>query len=62
MERVKVKNTNNGKIVDADVLLRTDKKLRVAFVGTNVTLTLMRTDIRKPYVGYHVGLEFTSQG
>lgn len=62
MDTVKVTNTNNGKTVEADVLQRSDKRLRVALVGTSITITMTRDDIRRPYVGNTNGLEFTSMG
>ncbi len=62
MDRVKVTNTNNGKDADADVLQRSDKRLRVALVGTNITINMTRSDTRRPYVGSMNGLEFTSNG
>ncbi len=62
MDRVKVVNTNNGRTVEADVLQRSDKRLRVALVGTAITLTMTRDDIRRPFVGSMNGLEFTSVG
>lgn len=62
MDIVKVTNTNNGKTVEADVLQRSDKRLRVALVGTSITITLTREDTRRAYVGTTNGLEFTSMG
>lgn len=44
----------------ADILAKTDKMLKVAFVGTDITLTLNRTDVNKPYVGSAQGLEFVA--
>lgn len=62
MDKVKVTNTNNGKTVEAEVLQRSDKRLRVVLVGSNITLTLTREDTRRAYVGKTNGLEFTSMG
>jgi hypothetical protein len=46
----------------ADVLKRSDKSLRVAIQGTNITLNLSRTDMKRPYVGNYAGMEFTTFG
>lgn len=62
MDKVKVTNTNNGKTVEAEVLQRSDKRLRVVLVGSNITLTLTREDSRRAYVGNLNGLEFTTLG
>lgn len=62
MDTCKVTNTNNGKTVTADVIQRSDKRLRVVFQGTDMTLTMTRSDIRRPYVGSSAGLEFTTMG
>ncbi len=62
MDTVKVTNTNNGRTVEAEVLQRSDKRLRVVLVGTSITLTMTREDTRRAYVGNSNGLEFTSMG
>lgn len=62
MNRVKVTSTETGKSVDADVLNRNDKSMRVALVGTTLVLNLSRTDVRRPYVGHMGGREYTSAG
>lgn len=55
-------NTNNSKTAKADVLQRSDKRLRVVLQGTDTTITLTRDDTRRPYVGSMAGLEFTTNG
>lgn len=62
MDRCKIKNTNTGKEVGADVLERSDKRLKVALDGTKFTIQLFRADTRRPYVGNLNGMEFTSAG
>ncbi len=62
MDIVKVTNTNNGRTVEAEVLQRADKRMRVVLKGTDITLTLTREDTRRAYVGKTNGLEFTSMG
>jgi hypothetical protein len=62
LETCSVVSTNNGKSHTADILKRSDKSLRVAFQGTDIILTLMRDDVRRPYVGNRAGLEFTTYG
>jgi hypothetical protein len=59
MDTCKVRNTNTGQTVTADILSKTDKSLRVVFKGTNIPITLTRTDVRKPYVGIMHKMEFT---
>lgn len=58
----KVKNTNTGREVTADILSKSDKSLRVVPVGTTSPMTLTRRDTRGPYVGHLAGMEFTSNG
>ena len=62
MEKVKVTCTQTNVTLGADVLRRSDKSMRVALDGTQLTLNLNRTDARDPYKGNHAGLEFTSRG
>ena len=61
-EQVEVTCTDNDKIVIADVLQRTDKLLKVAFVGSTIAVLLKREDTKKPYVGNFKNLEFVSTG
>jgi hypothetical protein len=46
----------------ADILSRSDKRMKVVINGTSITIVLMRKDIRRPYVGYEAGLEFETFG
>lgn len=62
MEKVKITCSQTGVTVGADVLNRSDRSMRVALDGTNITLNLSRVDKSTPYVGNHVGLEFTCNG
>lgn len=59
---VSIVSTTSGKAVTADILKKSDKSLRVALHGSNIALTLSRTDVRRPYVGYLHGMEFTTNG
>lgn len=58
MEQIELICIDNGKSKTADVLSRTDRYLKVAVVGTTMTIELHRTDVNKPYVGTKAGLEF----
>lgn len=60
MEQINITCTDNDRTQMADILAKTDKMMKVAFVGTNITLTLNRTDVNKPYVGSAQGLEFVA--
>lgn len=62
MDTCKVTNTNNGRTLEADVLQRSDKRLRVALQLTDITITMTRADTNRPYVGNAAGLEFTTMG
>ena len=42
----------------ADVLSKSDKYIKVVLAKTNISITLHRTDLRKPYIGHLSGLEF----
>jgi len=57
-EQVKIHNTNTGIAKVCDVLSRTDKTIRIVFPGTNIPMTLSRTDVRKRFVGHYAGMEF----
>lgn len=62
MEQVKITSTETNKSVQADVLQRSDKSMRVALQGTTIVINLFRTDTRRPYVGHMNGREYTSAG
>ena len=61
-DQAKLHNSNTGIAKICDVLSRTDKSLRVVFPGTNIPLTLTRSDRNRPFVGHLHGMEFTSHG
>lgn len=54
--------SQNGKAVLGDILQKTDKALKVALVGTNLTINLQKDLHKKLYIGNAAGLEFTSSG
>lgn len=62
LETCSVVSTETGKSVEADILKRSDKAIRVALRGTDIVLNMSRTDTRRPYVGSRHGLEFTTFG
>jgi len=53
---------STGRDALADVLERSDKRIKVALVGTDITITLTRQDGRAPYIGHAGGLEFETFG
>lgn len=57
-----VKCSETGKSVDADIMSKSDKSIRVALQGTNIVLNMRRDDTRRPYVGSAAGMEFTTFG
>ena len=61
MEKIEITCTNNGKTKTADVLFHSDKHLKVAIEGTQITIEMHRQDLNKSYIGHSVGLEFTWQ-
>jgi hypothetical protein len=61
METIKVTCTDTDKTLDAEILRKGDKSIRVFIKAANITLTLSRTDVRKPYVGNCAGMEFTAR-
>ena len=61
MEKIEITCTNNGKTKTADVLFHSDKHLKVALEGTQITIEMHRQDLNKPYLRHSVGLEFTWQ-
>lgn len=62
MDQITVTCSQTGKSVQADVLRRSDKSIRVVLVGTTLTINMSREDTRRPYVGHASGLEFTTAG
>jgi hypothetical protein len=46
----------------ADVLEESSKRLKVALVGTSITIILTRSDTRRPYVGRVGSMEFETFG
>jgi hypothetical protein len=62
MQQCSVYCVDTDKDALADILERSDKRIKVALVGTNMTLILTRTDVRQPYIGFAHGLEFETFG
>jgi len=58
MDTIDITCIDNGKVKSAEILARTDKYLKVVFVGTQITIELVRNDVNKPYIGNKSGLEF----
>ena len=54
--------TQTDRAVEADILEKTDKTMKVAVVGTNLVIFMKRDDINKVFVGNYKNLEFTSRG
>ena len=46
----------------ADILEENDKRIKVAFENTDITLVLVRQDTRFPYIGFVNGMEFETFG
>jgi|TARA_B110001454_G_scaffold207047_1_gene218036 hypothetical protein len=61
MDIIDITCIDNGKVKEAEVLARSDKYLKVVFVGTQITIELVRSDVNRPYIGNKSGLEFTWQ-
>jgi hypothetical protein len=62
MRQVSVSCSQTAKVAQADVLEESTKRLKVAIVGTNITLQLFRDTGSGLYVGNFAGLEFTCNG
>lgn len=62
MDKVSLYCIDTEKDRPAEVLERSQKRLKVVLVGTTIAVTLHRTDIRKPYVGTAAGMEFETFG
>ena len=58
MEKVKLKCTDNGTIVEANLVYKNDNSMKVHIVQGDIVLVLMKKGTI--YVGSKVGLEFTS--
>jgi len=52
MDKIEITCTNNGKTKTADILFRSDKHLKVAIEGTQITIEMHRQDLNKPYIGH----------
>lgn len=46
----------------ADILERTDKRIKVALEDSDITIVMTRTDTRRPYVGFAGNIEFETFG
>lgn len=51
MEQCTVYCINTETDAIADILQKNDKRIRVAFIETDITVDLYRQDVRMPYVG-----------
>jgi hypothetical protein len=59
MEKIIITCSDNGKSKTVDVLMRSDKYLKVVVEGTTMAIELHRSDLNRPYIGSKAGLEFT---
>lgn len=62
MKQCDVYCVSTEKDARADVLEQNDKRIKVALVGTDITIVLTREDVRSPYVGFAHGMEFETFG
>lgn len=62
MKQCTVYCVNTEKDAVADILRQSTKHMKVALVGTNITLSLTRQDTRRPFVGRAGSLEFETFG
>lgn len=62
MEEIEIYCVDNEKTKTVEVLSKSDKYMKVVFVGTNMTLELIRKDVNRAYVGRKAGLEFMYDG
>ncbi len=62
MNKCSVYCIETKKDVTADILEQSDKRIKVVFTGTNMTLVLQRQHLRQPYVGHEAGMEFETFG
>lgn len=63
MDRTEVTCIDSDITVEADVLDKNDRYLKVAMDGTTTAIELYKnTPTARVYVGYMFGMEFTSEG
>ena len=62
MKQCSVYCINTEKDATADILQQTSKQMKVATVGTNLTIVLSRKDTRQPYIGRIANMEFETFG
>lgn len=62
MQKVNVNCEDTGKVIACDVLERNDKRIKVVVPGTTTPLTLLRTDLRKPFIGNFAKMTFSTKG
>ncbi len=63
MDRTTVTCTDTDKVVGADILDKTGRRLKVAVDGTQTSLTMTKSDPNnRLYIGTMAGFEFTSTG
>lgn len=59
MDTIELLCVNNERSKTAEVLAKSDKYMKVALQGTQITIELSRQDLNKPYTGTTAGLEFS---
>ena len=62
MKQCTVYCVNTEKDAVADIMEQSTKRLKVALVGTNITITLTRQDTRRPFIGRTGNMEFETFG
>jgi hypothetical protein len=62
MEQCNIWCVNTETDAVADIMERSDRRLKVVIVDTDLTITLSRDNNRKPFIGFLGGLEFETFG
>lgn len=62
MDRIDIENLDTGKIVGADVMSRSDKKIRVVIDGMSDPINLTRLDTRSPFAANMFGMQLRTKG
>lgn len=62
MNKCSVYCVNNEKDMICDILEQNDKRIKVVLEDTDFTITLSRSDTRRPYIGFSDRYEFETFG
>jgi len=61
-EKISIYCIDTEKDAIGEILEKSDKRIKVVLEGTTLTITLTRSDLRRPYIGHAAEMEFETFG